>query len=113
MGHGTSRGFDHKSSRQVKGCLSRAHHVVDGTHIAHVVSEQSAHLLLPPVSCCMQGRPPVDVPAVHVHPALQKNPEQAEEEVGEDKQDVERNIQEEKCLTWCDAVNKLSLLSCV
>ncbi len=61
-----------------KGRLFRAHHIVDGAHIAHVVSEEGAHLLLPPVSSCVQGRPPVNVPAVHIHPTLQQHPEQGE-----------------------------------
>lgn len=56
------------------GGFPDAHHVVDGAHVAHVFGEQAAHLLLPPVSCCVQGRPAVDVPAVHVHAALQQHP---------------------------------------
>lgn len=60
--------------------MSRTHHIVDGTHITHVVSEQGAHLLLPPMSCCMQRRPPVYVTAVHIHPTLQQHPEHGQEE---------------------------------
>lgn len=59
---------------------SPTHHIVDGAHIAHVVSEQGAHLLLSPVSCCMQRRPAIYVPAVHVHATLQEDPEQSQEE---------------------------------
>lgn len=51
-----------------------SHHVVDGAHVAHVVGQQAAHLLLPPVSRGVQRRPPVAVPAAHVHAALQQHP---------------------------------------
>lgn len=61
-----------------------SHHVVDGAHVAHVVGEQAAHLLLPPVSGGVQGRPPVRVPAVHVHVALQQHPAPQEEEEEEE-----------------------------
>lgn len=58
--------------------LHPAHHNVDSTHVAHAVSKQAAHLFLPPVGCCMQGRPPIDVPAVHIDPALQQHPDPVE-----------------------------------
>ena len=58
-----------------KSCLSCPHHDVHSAHVAHVVSQQGAHLLLPPVSRRMQRRPPVRVPAVHIHSALQKYPD--------------------------------------
>lgn len=67
-----------------------SHHVVDGAHVAHVVGEQAAHLLLPPVSCRVQWRPPVAVPAVHVHAALQQHPapeESGSAETGADEND--------------------------
>lgn len=47
------------------------HHVVDGGHVAHVVGQQRAHLLLAPVSGGVQRRPAVCVPAVDVHLALE------------------------------------------
>lgn len=82
---------------------SPTHHVVDGAHVAHVVGEQRAHLLLPPVCCGVQRRPAVGVPAVYVHFALQQHPK------GEQALKTIRRCAEEKTGCWRDAHFRTSM----